>query len=234
MARGTLPRSVCAAVLAVGTLTGGWAEPPSEPRPEKALEQARQLVRLVETMQAHYRSLGAFRAPFELRYVSSTFGGEQAESGTLHVVPPAKMLWDYDDPEDQRAVFDGSTWWLVSHEDQTVTRREVEAGAGHRSPLIDLLAGDVDLLTIFSGRVVAPEAADGRVVLELLPREPREQVDLVVVTMTPDPGTIHRIEVVGPLGGSHVLELGEPVQEEPLPVGRFEVTVPEGYTLLEE
>jgi outer membrane lipoprotein-sorting protein len=220
--------------LALSALTFGWADPPAESQPEQALEQARRLVRLVETMQAHYRSLGAFRAPFELRYVSSTFGAEQAEAGTLHVVPPAKMLWDYDDPEDQRAVFDGDTWWLVSHEDHTVTRREVGAGGGHRSPLIDLLAGDVDLLTLFSGRVVDPEAADGRVVLELLPREPRDQVDLVVVTMTPDPGTIHRIEVVGPLGGSHVLELGEPVEEEPLAPERFEVTVPEGYTLLEE
>jgi outer membrane lipoprotein-sorting protein len=210
------------------------AEPPRDADPEEALRQARRLVEVVQRVQSHYRELGAFRAPFELQIVSPTFGEEEAETGMLHVVPPAKMLWDYERPEGQTAVFDGQTWWLISPEDHTVTRHEVDPRA--RSPLIDLLAGDRELLDEFSGRLVegAEDAAEGRVQLQLIPRETREDVELVVVTVEPESGVLRRIEVVGPLGGSQVLKLGRPVEEAPLPPERFDVTVPEGYTLLEE
>ena len=210
------------------------AEGPLSGEATEALQRARRLVEVVERVQTHYRKLGAFRAPFELRLVSATFGGEEPETGMLHVVPPANMLWDYERPEGQKAVFDGEVWWLISPEDQTVTRHEVDPK--QRSPLIDLLAGDRELLNVFSGRLVdAPGKADGaRVLLELVPREPRDEVELVVVTVEPDTGVLRRIEVVGPLGGSQVLELGRPVEEPPLPPGRFQITVPEGYTLLEE
>lgn len=227
-------RSACAILLACIAGAGLTFGPPATADDEDPLASARRLVQVVDRIESRYRSLGAFRAPFELSYVSPTFGANETESGTLHVAPPNRMLWLYDQPEGQRAVFDGSTWWLLSPQDRTVTRRQVDPAA--RSPMVDLLAGDTELLSVFSGRLIDPGDTErpGRVALELLPREPREQVDRVLVTADPDSGTIHRIEVVGPLGGSHVLSLGKPVEEEPLPADRFELEVPEGYTLLEE
>jgi outer membrane lipoprotein-sorting protein len=218
----------------LSTFAAPRAQAPAEGDAAEALRQARRLVDVVERIESHYQQLGAFRAPFSLQIVSPTFGAEEPETGVLHAVPPRKMLWDYEDPEGQKAVFDGESWWLVSPEDHTVTRHAVDPR--QRSPLIDILAGERELLSQFSGRLVEPEAGpEGeRVRLELVPREPREEVEMVIVTAEPKSGVVRRIEVVGPLGGSQLLELGKPVEEEPLAEERFEVTVPEGYTLLEE
>lgn len=222
-------------LLAAGMLTAGGEFPVRAAEPPTAtLQQARRLVDAVERMQRLYRDLGSFQASFSLQHVSPTFGEDPAETGMLHVAPGGRMLWDYDSPEGQRAVFDGSTWWLFSSEDKTVTRHEVDLA--HRNPMIDLLTGEADVLSLFAVGPAQPlsDPLPDPLVLELVPREPREDVEQVEITVSPATGVLRRVDVTGPLGGHNVLTLGEP-QPAPAPrEERFDVTIPDDYVLVEE
>jgi outer membrane lipoprotein-sorting protein len=222
-------------LLLAGMLPAGGSLPVHATASSTAtLQQARRLVQAVERMQWLYRDLDSFQASFSLQHVSPTFGEDPAETGVLHVAPGGRMLWDYDSPEGQRAVFDGSTWWLFSPEDKTVTRHEVDLA--QRNPMIDLLTGEADVLSLFAVGPAQPltDPLPDPVVLELVPREPRNDVETMEITLSPDTGVLRRVDVTGPLGGHNVLTLGEP-QPAPAPAEeRFDVTIPDDYVLVEE
>ena len=69
--------------------------------------------------------------------------------------------------------------------------------------------------------------------LELLPREPRDEIEALVLDVVPGSGELRRVEVIDPLGGHMVYLLDPPQAVEELDAGEFDTTVPEGYRLVE-
>jgi outer membrane lipoprotein-sorting protein len=202
----------------------------------EAAEQARELVDLLRSVEGRYRSLGPFRVSFEMIYESPAFGVEDVEKGVIHVDPPQRMLWLYDPTEDQparRAVLDGRTWWHVDPGLEQVRRFERPPGAP--DPLNDLLAGRLDLLAVFSASPsLDPAEEEALAVVELIPREPREDLELAVAQIDRRSGDLRRLDVIDPLGSRMIVRLSAPEPERALPDESFEVAVPEGYTLIRE
>lgn len=203
---------------------------------QEAADQARELVELLRSVEERYRSLGPFHVSFEMIYESPAFGVEDVERGVIHVDPPQRMLWLYDPTDDQparRAVLDGRTWWHVDPGLEQVRRFERPPGAP--DPLNDLLAGRLDLLAVFSAsRSLDPAEEETFAVVELIPRDPREDLELAVAQIDRRSGDLRRLDVIDPLGGRMIVRLSAPEPERALPDERFEVAVPEGYTLIRE
>lgn len=205
-----------------------WAE-----EARQALHQARRVIDLVERLERHYRELGPFQTTFVQRYESSTFGAEEEERGMIEAVPPGRMLITYTEPPGQEAVYDGQAWWLIDPEERTVTHRS--RPPGQPDPLLDLLSGRADLLRIFAARPTPPSAAgeQGWVRLELIPREPRDEIDVLILVISPSSAALRRVEVLDPLGGRMIYRLGTPRKIPAPPPERFDVVVPEGYVVIE-
>ncbi len=230
--------AVAVFALAAGALppiSADPEQPADEPRsPEaEAVAEARRIIGVARKTEERYRSSGPFRVSFEQGYASSTFQFEEENAGTIHVVPPRRMLWVYDVPEGQRAVLDGDTWWLVEPELRQVSRRDRRPGEA--DPLVDMLSGRLELLSFFSARPsVEPAEEEGQVVVELIPRTARDDMDLAIVWIDAATGDMRRVDVIDPLGNRMTFRFGRPVAEDPPPEGAFRVSVPSGYTLVRE
>ncbi|MBP7147452.1 MAG: outer membrane lipoprotein carrier protein LolA [Acidobacteria bacterium] len=223
-------RAVVAAALAA-VLPTVPAAPPAEPA--AALAGAQQLQDLARRIERRYREQGAFRASFHQRYESTTFGAEDEARGTIHVSPPGRILWEYSQPKGQKAVYDGERWWLLVPEDREVKIKDQVPGLS--DPLTDLLAGRIDLLKVFAvTESSAPPAAKGRVVLELVPRDVRDDLEMALIEADRASGDVRRLEIVDPLGNRLVYDLGAPVAEKPLPASAFAMKVPAGFNVTRE
>jgi outer membrane lipoprotein-sorting protein len=225
------PRRALAVALALAAAAGAAAAVPAGPAAVAAAPDA--VAALLQRAEARYRASGAFRVSFRQTFESSAFGTGDEARGTIHVAPPRRALWDYDEPKGQKGVLDGNTWWFVVPEDREVQVREVQPGED--SPLSDLLAGRSDLLRLFAASAVpegaAPPPAAGRGWVELRPRTPRDDIEWLRLEIDRASGDVRRVEVADPLGGRMLFELGAPVREAPLPDAAFRVDVPPGWTL---
>ena len=209
------------------------AAPVEERSVEDPIAEARRVIDIARRIEGRYRHLGPFRVTFEQAYASATFRFEDENRGTIHVVPPRRMLWVYDEPAGQRAVMDGDTWWLVDPELRQISRRDREPG--ETDPLVDILAGRLDLLAVFSARPsTEPAAETGQEVVELIPREPRDDMDLAVIWVDGATGDMRRVDVIDPLGNRMRFRFGRPVAETRPPEAEFRVEIPPGYTLVRE
>lgn len=226
------------ALLALAAATGASAAPPAgqpvRPSPASAspAQPSEAVVSLLRKAEARYRGSGSFRVPFRQSFESSAFGAGDEAHGTIHVSPPRRILWDYAQPKGQRGVLDGDTWWFVVPEDREVQVREVQPGED--SPLSDLLAGRSDLLKLFGAASPPDDAsptAPGRGLVDLRPRQPRDDIEWLRLEIDAATGDVRRVEVADPLGGRMLFELGAPVRESPLPDAAFRVEVPPGWTL---
>lgn len=219
-------------VLLCLLMPAALADSPEQPTRAPVIAQARQLQDLVQRMENRYRALESFRAEFVQTYESASFGSEEQHVGTLHV-GDGRMLWEYEQPEGQRAVYDGESWWLVIPEDREVHRRMRRAD--QPEPLTDLLSGRLDLLSVFSARPSGePATIENGVVLELLPREPRDDLELALLELDRRRGDLRRLELFDPLGNRMVFRLGKTKKQPALSPDRFNVDVPEDFTLLVE
>lgn len=218
------------AAWGIPALAGGSAPGPQKADP--AAEAAR-LLDLVHRLEARYRALPSFRASFTQSFTSVTFGAEEEARGVLHVLPPHRMRWDYEQPPGQVGIFDTGKWWLINPVEKEVQIKE--PNSAQTSPIIDILAGRSDLLSLFAVRwAEGAGPAPGCAVVEFVPREVRDDLDLLLAEVEMETGTLRKVEVIDPLGNQMTFHLSPPEPEPPLPASAFEVSVPEGYVTTSE
>jgi outer membrane lipoprotein-sorting protein len=192
-----------------------------------AARSAQDLQALLHRVEARYRALPSFTVPFTQRYTSATFGARDEARGTLHVVPPSRMLWLYDVPQGQRGALDGDSYWLIDPEERQVTVRA--RGTGGSDPLTDLLSGRLDLGKVFAAEPLPRGETRGRTLLQLLPRTPRDDMERAVLEVDEKDGTVRRLDVEDPLGNRFEYFLGAPVAAPAPPAAAFKLVVPPGY-----
>lgn len=201
-----------------------------ERQARQALERSRELADLLARVGARYRAFRAFRVSFEQSFVSSAFGADEVETGTIHVQRPRRMLWLYDAPPGRRGVFDGSDWWLVEPEERQVTRH----AAGESDLVVDLLTGRLE-----PGQAFAIDEDEDRLPadgglrrLRLVPREPRDDLDAVLLTLDVPRLDLREVAVIDPLGSRWVYRFGPPEPVDPLPDSAFTVEIPAGWSIV--
>ncbi len=225
-----------AAFLAVLALSGALAPAAAGPdrsdraaEAARALERSRELVDLLDRVAERYRRFVAFRVPFEQSFVSEAFGSDEHETGTIHVQRPRRLLWLYDVPEGRKGVFDGTSWWLFDPEERQVTRHDT----GGDDLLIDLLTGQLDPGQAFAIEAVDDGAPsrDGLMRIRLIPRQPRDDIDAVIVSVDPATLDLREIVVLDPLGSRWVYAFGPAERATPLADRAFHVAIPEGWSV---
>jgi outer membrane lipoprotein-sorting protein len=188
--------------------------------------RARAASDLVARIQQHYDGIHSLRADFVQQTLSRTASLGTSARGTLSILKPQSMRWDYKKPP-QWFLVNGDKTWLYVPEDKTVYEQTL------RSP---------ELLRFFSGldRVaeafhITPLPADPGPPelyrLELTPRDPEFPVSKVTIWAEPKSYLIVRVQTEDPLGNINRISLSDIRVNVPLAPSLFKLEVPEGARL---
>ena len=145
---------------------------------------------LAQKVDRHYNQLHSLRAGFVESYEG--LGMRRTESGTLLLLKPGRMKWDYSQPAGKLFLLDGKFAWFYSRGDSQVQRIPAKELDDLRSPLRFLL-GHTELEKELGGLTLRP-AANGRFELSGQPRGQEKRVNRLSLTVTAD-GTITGIGI---------------------------------------
>ena len=92
---------------------------------------------IAQRVDRHYNQLHSLRAGFTETYEG--LGVKRTESGTLLLLKPGRMKWDYSSPAGKIFLLDGKFAWFYSRGDSQVQRIPAKELDDLRSPLRFLL-----------------------------------------------------------------------------------------------
>lgn len=176
----------------------------------------------------HYNSLRSLKAAFSETYRG--MGMNRTESGTLLLVKPGKMKWDYSSPPGKVFLLDGKFAWFYTQGDARVQRLPAKKLDDLRSPLRFLL-GHTELEKEIDHLTVSP-AANGGFTLTGVPKGQENRIKKLALTVTAD-GVITAIDVDEMTGAlTHFTFSGEQPNVA-VPASTFQFTPPPGIPVVD-
>jgi outer membrane lipoprotein carrier protein len=145
---------------------------------------------LAARVDHHYNQLHSLQAGFTENYEG--MGIKRTESGTLLLLKPGRMKWDYSSPPGKLFLLDGKYAWFYTRGDPQVQRIPAKELDDMRSPLRFLLGHtelekEMDNLTLSA-------APNGCFILTGQPKGQEDRVRRLALTVTAE-GTIIGIEM---------------------------------------
>jgi len=187
---------------------------------------------LASAVDARYNHLQTLQTNFTEIYRGA--GMERTESGTLWLKKPGKMRWQYRSPREKLFVSDGKDAWFYVPGEPQVRRTPVRQLDDLRSPLAFLL-GKTKLEKELSGLSPAPDIAPlaaGNVVLRGVPRAVADQVNQVVLEITPA-SWIDRIILEETDGSTTEFRFQGQTEDGKIDEHSFQFSVPPGVEVID-
>ena len=214
------------AILAAVLLSVGLC---AQQRSPSAKDSAKDLAQRVDR---HYNQLHSLRAGFTESYEG--LGIQRTESGTLLLLKPGRMKWEYSAPAGKLFLLDGKYAWFYSRDDSQVQRIPAKELDDLRSPLRFLL-GHTELEKELDNLTLAG-AADGSFTLTGQPKgsgnSPDKRVSRLTLTVTAD-GAITGIEMEEADGALTRFTFTGEVPNSPIPPETFHFTPPAGVPVVD-
>jgi outer membrane lipoprotein carrier protein len=183
---------------------------------------------LAARVDRHYNQLHSLRAGFTETYQG--LGMDRTESGTLLLLKPGNMRWDYTTPPGKIFLVDSSYSLFYAPGDAQVQRIRTRALDDMRSPLRLLLGHtklekELENLTVTAG-------ANGRLTLTGVPKGLEKRVARIKLTVTTE-GAIESIEIAETDGAlTRFVFTGEEPNAS-IPAGVFRFTPPAGIPVVD-
>jgi outer membrane lipoprotein carrier protein len=182
---------------------------------------------LAQRVDRHYNQLRSLKAGFTESYEG--LGMQRSESGTLLLLKPGRMRWDYANPPGKLFVLDGKYAWFYSQGDPQVQRIPAKQLDDLRSPLRFLL-GHTELEKEMDTLTLSPAAA-GHFTLSGQPKGLEKRVNRLSVTVTAD-GTITGIEIEESDGAITRFTFTGEVPNAAIPAEEFHFVPPAGVPVV--
>ncbi|MGD0893450.1 MAG: outer membrane lipoprotein carrier protein LolA [Terracidiphilus sp.] len=176
----------------------------------------------------HYNQLHSLKAGFTEHYAG--LGLDRTESGTLLLLKPGRMKWDYSQPAGKLFLLDGKYAWFYSKGDPQVQRIPAKQLDDMRSPLRFLL-GHTELEKEMNNLTLAA-AAGGEFTLTGIPKGQEKRVTRLSLTVTAD-GTITGIEIEETDGALTQFHFTGEVPNAPVPADTFRFSAPPGVPVVD-
>jgi outer membrane lipoprotein carrier protein len=183
---------------------------------------------LAQRVDRHYNQLHSLKAGFSESYEG--LGRPRTESGTLLLLKPGRMRWDYTSPEGKLFVLDGKYAWFYSRGDPQVQRIPARELDDLRSPLRFLL-GHTQLEKELNTITLALASGD-RFTLSGVPKGLEKRVHRLTVTVTAD-GTITAIEIEETDGALTRFTFSAEEPNAPIPASVFKFSPPPGIPVVD-
>jgi outer membrane lipoprotein carrier protein len=183
---------------------------------------------LAQRIDSHYNQLHSLRAAFTETY--NGLGVRRAESGTLTLLKPGRMRWDYGSPAGKIFLLDGKFAWFYARGDAQVQRIPSRDLDDLRSPLRFLL-GHTELEKELVNLRVTP-APNGQFTLTGQPKGQEKRVDSLALTVTAD-GTITAIEIEETDGALTRFTFSSESDNQSIPPAQFRFAPPPGVPIVD-
>src|SRR5213594_1837090 len=187
--------AICFVVLANAAMargepaSAGRPAPGASPVPADAVSEARAVEQALDGVKG-------FVASFTQTVDSPGLPRPQVEKGTVYLLRPGRMRWDYEVPRGKLAIADGRKSYVYLPEERQVLVAPLDP-QGTRTG-IGLLLNRVDLVGSFEIGW-GPGAETGPRPLLLRPRAPRTEYDSLLLFTGPD-HLVRELAIVDPLG----------------------------------
>ena len=183
---------------------------------------------LAQRVDHHYNSLHSLKAGFTETYEG--LGMRRTESGTLLLLKPGRMRWDYSSPLGKLFVLDGKYAWFYSSGDPQVQRIAAKELDDLRSPLRFLL-GHTELEKEINSLTLTT-ATGGQFTLAGQPKGQEKRVSKLALTVTGD-GTITGIEIEEADGAITRFAFTGEVPNAAIPADEFRFNPPPGVPVVD-
>ena len=200
--------------------------------PAPAVSADADAVRLVRGLQDWLDGTRQLEARFEQTLLSGALGTGLSESGTMYLLRPGRMRWEYLDPEHKTALLDGDRMELYIEEDRQLIRSKVPED-GELLP--KLLAGTGRLAELFDAEVLGtPDTEKGRSYrLRLVPRNRSEAFEEVVLSLRAKGFAIQSVLVRDAAGNQIEYRFSGLRRNRGLPDGVFDFEPPPGTEIID-
>jgi len=135
----------------------------------------------VANVQKFYANIKQVKAAFRQAVKNATFGTEKTSDGTVWLMKPGKMRWDYLDKKGSTVnvkksfISNGKTLYVVEHDNKQVMKKNLQQDL--MPVAVSFLYGSGDLAKEFNA-ALDPKSGygtKGDVVLKLTPKQPSAQ-----------------------------------------------------------
>jgi outer membrane lipoprotein carrier protein len=182
---------------------------------------------LAQKVDSHYNQLHSLKAGFTESYEG--MGIRRTESGTLLLLKPGRMKWDYSSPPGKIFLLDGKYAWFYTRGDPQVQRIPAKELDDLRSPLRFLL-GHTELEKEMNGLTLAA-APNGCFTLTGQPKGQEKRVTRISLTVTAQ-ATIVAIEIEEPDGALTRFSFTGEQSDVAIPADTFNFAPPPGVPVV--
>jgi outer membrane lipoprotein carrier protein len=145
---------------------------------------------------------------------------------------PGKMSWNYDAPNGNRVVSDGTTIRVYEKENEQMYETPVK---GSQYPAaLSFLVGQGKLMKDFSLRLLdaAQMKFEGGYVLEGTPKEATPAYQKILLYVDAQTSQVRRVLILDAQGNKNRFDFSTPIVNQPVPKGEFEFTPPPGTRVI--
>lgn len=183
---------------------------------------------LAQRVDRHYNQLHSLQAGFTESYEG--LGMRRAESGTLLILRPGRMKWQYSAPPGKLFLLDGKFAWFYSPGDAQAQRIPASQLNDLRSPLRFLL-GHTELEKELNNLTLA-QGPDGHFILAGQPKGQENRVSRLTLTVAPN-GAILGLEMEETDGARTRFTFTSELPNAPIPASAFQFTPPAGVPVVD-
>jgi outer membrane lipoprotein carrier protein len=185
---------------------------------------------VAQLVDHHYNQLHSLRAGFTESYEG--LGMSRSESGTLLLLKPGRMRWDYSQPAGKLFLIDGKYAWFYVQGEAQVERLAAKQLDDLRSPLRFLL-GHTELEKEMTGLRLDGAANAGSYTLVGQPKGQTNRVRRVSLSVAAHTGVILAIEIDEEDGAVTKFSFTGEQPNAPVPENAFHFTPPAGVPVVD-
>ena len=185
---------------------------------------------IVAKLQARYDTTSAFRADFSQRTTVTSVGDSDEAKGTVAFRKPGKMRWNYQAPDEQQIISDGTTMWIYQPADKQAIKAPFKAAFVSSTP-ISFLTGVGRITDDFKPQRDPRGCTADRIYVKLLPKDAS---DLGALALGVERSTYDIVEaaVTDPIGNVTTLAFTALQRNVDVPESEFKFDPPPGADVI--
>ena len=181
-----------------------------------------------EYLDRFYNEVQTFAARFQQVVLDEELNPIEESSGAMQIKRPGRFRWDYEPPNEQVIVGDGSRIWIYDLELEQITVRPMGKALGETPA--GLLAGGTDVRDGFELQDLGEMGS--LVWLRMVPKKSEGGFEDMRIGF--QDGQIRVLELVDGLGQTTRITLTEAAENPRLPDSQFQFQPPPGVDVIDE
>lgn len=183
---------------------------------------------VVDKVQGFYAKIDQVTAAFRQSVTNETFGSTKTSDGTVWIMKPGKMRWDYVEKKQQKVqvkksfISNGSQLWVVEHDNLQVVKKNLEKDL--MPVAVSFLYGKGNLKDEFNAALdtTGKYGAKGDFTLKLTPKKPSAQYKNLYLVVNPSDFRVTQSIIIDSSNNSNHFRFFTPDFAKPIKAAWFE------------